>query len=1143
MWGHQTLETLWSSIKNGDTASIRNSSYLVWSLLNRGSLWLPIQDYDAKWDYAGKPVMSHADRFRQWIDGFGDISCSNRDGQYHYYKDPEIGIAGIGTLPMAIYPDPRGVSEGNLLSHKEYLSAGTSLSGSSIRRVWHYSKDGNVDYAANTFPGSSEFENDELDTLGRFNKGSGEIAGSVLDFFSPSKADGTANTDLADISYPIRNSCEDNWVILITSGQEIEPKAGTDRRYTVADAIKGLYDATNKLTSKDARGGGDNPMKGSVIYAEYEQVTARSEDNDGKRGQARRIDLDHPIRTMVVGIVADPDKLDDSDPSYEAMRNNVIDMRNNLNRMARAGRGYDPDDESSGVTAYFADDAQTLFEQVEAALTAIKESQVQQPGHGSMEAASGAEGDELSLNLFSNTYRIIQGDQWDATLTRYAVSFDKNEDIELTEKWRFEKKLIEKRSTDLNLNNPTWRNVVYWGNKGSARKFVTLKAGDPKFKELTGMSDSRIDAANLPNGAFGSVPMDKAFYYWFQGYDYSYNSSGQGKKLPRSNMLTDFGRTGIVFADFPPVSFDATPPPGYEAWAKSISKDTRSNDVRLYAQTNDGILHAINPRDGDEEMAILPPPVLVPWKLATLKTTVSEGKLRWINADAESVRSNPAYLLDGPLMTGRFDINRDGAPGSWRTYLIGTLGRGGSGLYAMDVTSPKAPKFAWYRENLSEAGKLLSMSAADDGYKESGWGSVSADETPYRKLGYNSPAPHMGITGGLAANEQISFIALSGGVRYDYDAAKNGGEGATLLFINPANGSVIKAFDSGSIPAGNNFSGDALVGSTPRMGMMTSEPALYRSDTSKYLAGRVFAADNRGNIFMVKLEDRDASGNNAVTPLPVNDWSIEPIASLQTDNVLKPDNYSIPYGMAIAREKATSAIWLAGGTSDVLTRKTPTLTTGVIKNKSQLIFSFSYKDGQGAFYRNDAGGLKQLALSSASMNDPSLSLKPSEGYKGWYIPLMEDKQNNFREYVSATPYIIADNLFIPTFIQEKVIINDSSLCELERNVNGDSRLYMVGLTSGEGKWNIGGKKEKYLTVKGAKIVGLTHVKHDGKEKLLATIDKLSSDNNLDDLISKGFLKRTGDQYIIEVASARGGAAPQRSYLKNGGSFINYWLEK
>ena len=104
----------------------------------------------------------------------------------------------------------------------------------------------------------------------------------------------------------------------------------------------------------------------------------------------------------------------------------------------------------------------------------------------------------------------------------------------------------------------------------------------------------------------------------------------------------------------------------------------------------------------------------------------------------------------------------------------------------------------------------------------------------------------------------------------------------------------------------------------------------------------------------------------------------------------------------------------------MLMRKTPTLPFGVIKNKSQMIFAFSYQDGQNAFYRNDNGGLKELAASSPNKNDPNLTLKASEGYRGWYIPLADDKQNNFREYVSASPYIIRGNLYIPTFIQEKV---------------------------------------------------------------------------------------------------------------------------
>src|SRR5262249_15290147 len=45
-------------------------------------------------------------------------------------------------------------------------------------------------------------------------------------------------------------------------------------------------------------------------------------------------------------------------------------------------------------------------------------------------------------------------------------------------------------------------------------------------------------------------------------------------------------------------------------------------------------------------------------------------------------------------------------PNGWRTLLVGALGRGGNGIYALDVTDPTNPQVKW--ENSSSAGMAAS---------------------------------------------------------------------------------------------------------------------------------------------------------------------------------------------------------------------------------------------------------------------------------------------------------------------------------------------------------------------------------------------------------------------------------------------------
>ena len=92
-----------------------------------------------------------------------------------------------------------------------------------------------------------------------------------------------------------------------------------------------------------------------------------------------QIDLDRPIRTLVVGIVANPD--DPDVRNNAAVRAEVIRMRENLNRMARAGQGKDISDTSVG--AFFADDVPSLMAAIRNAIMFI-ENHEEQTGKGQM---------------------------------------------------------------------------------------------------------------------------------------------------------------------------------------------------------------------------------------------------------------------------------------------------------------------------------------------------------------------------------------------------------------------------------------------------------------------------------------------------------------------------------------------------------------------------------------------------------------------------------------------------------------------------------------------------------------------------------------------------------------------------------------
>lgn len=109
--------------------------------------------------------------------------------------------------------------------------------------------------------------------------------------------------------------------------------------------------------------------------------------------------------------------------------------------------------------------------------------------------------------------------------------------------------------------------------------------------------------------------------------------------------------------------------PGYSAFA--AARRTRANV--LWATSNDGMLHGFNASTGTPLLSYVPE-TIVP-RLAEL--TVPDAGVR--------------AFVDGSPFTADVDTTA-GASGSpnWRTYLFSSLGRGGRGLFALDVTEPSS---------------------------------------------------------------------------------------------------------------------------------------------------------------------------------------------------------------------------------------------------------------------------------------------------------------------------------------------------------------------------------------------------------------------------------------------------------------------
>ncbi|MDR3280912.1 MAG: hypothetical protein LBT23_10400 [Synergistaceae bacterium] len=1151
--------------RNGNSGKLQGekSDRPQFKLMNRASLHLPILEYDHVWQKGGKTI-THADKFRMWINGLADIKSAgttktaydaksanraalgntayDRIDQFHYYNDPEIGVAGVFALPQAIFPDPRprdSVTGKELnLSREYYRSKGW---------IWYSMRDYDINYRADFRRYS-----DELEITGapraRYNAGSGEAAGSVLDFFSPiidysiappvttdsegeSYGDGSrtvqvyhSNTkanraavdisDLAEASFPIKSTCEDNWLIVIASGAEPRIADKSVYSYSAWEAVKNLYDSTDAARSKDVR------LPTGPRKAPYKQVTMMTKKAFG--GIAlKSTDLDNPIRTLVIGIVAsenDPDVRNNAHVLSEVRR-----MRLNLIRMAVAGQGGDASTVDYGnmynapYQPFFADNVASLQVAVQNALTSVGSAQQPQQAKGSVTKVKYGTGANDNAYL-SGTYQAVHNNQWEGTLKRYVpvISNDVIVKMDAAGSWELGEKRKRKRDAG-------GLDVMYWD--ALAGKFKKLTQAEATARNIFGLANNLIVFDDN-----GRLPYNEALYQWVRGYDYSYIKNAL---YPRAKLLADFSLHSIALVDKPNTSGGSLP--GYHAW--SAAEALKGNPAVFYIQTNDGILHVVDTESGDEKKTILLPPVLLPNRLATLKTTPgANGKLSWIDVTAPdgadgARRSVSGFTLDGPIKMRRF---KDVSTGSgWGTYLIGTLGRGGGGLYMLDVSDHDEPKMMWYHEKYEN--DLISMPPGAS--YPSHTNSPGVDYAGYMKLGYNSPAPTMGVVRepGVAPDgnpNMRNIIVLAGGAQTNLAPIENGGEGATLLVLDPYDGSVARAFDGDSVD--RNFRvGGSVKGIAPYMGMMVSEPTLYQATNdglaySSYLTGRIYAADNRGNIFAVLLEGTGAGGHT--THLYPNQWEIKTVATLQRDLASAASfggNYAIPHGVLL--KKDGDSIWIAGGTADILTKKKDEYDPGVIANDKQMIFAFRSSDKRKApMTRSD---LQELQKSS----DGAMG----SGMDGWYIEL--DRRFGFDEYVSAKPMLIGGMLLVPTFTTTKYnLANVTDICKATtRVVSGYSRLYALNLRDGSASlWTLPNskKKTKYIQMDGIKMTGMNRVDNNGKISALVSFDDLGEGKPSD-------TGQAAARYVegFNALSVTLPPSPAPINLTSGDSVIYYWL--
>jgi type IV pilus assembly protein PilY1 len=227
---------------------------------------------------------------------------------------------------------------------------------------------------------------------------------------------------------------------------------------------------------------------------------------------------------------------------------------------------------------------------------------------------------------------------------------------------------------------------------------------------------------------------------------------------------------------------------GYVAGKKNDPRDCpESGDCpyerkdTVFVGANDGMLHAFDGRTLEEYFAYVP--------------AALHHKLKHL-ADKDYTHR---YYVDGQVAVGDANIE-----GSWGTYLVGTLGGGGRGVYALDVTDP---------EDFTEDDVLWELTAEDD--------------------------PDIGYTYGepvITRLQNGTWVAIFGNGYNSQDRQ------AYLFVVDLRNGEVLQKVAVGD--AGSNG---------------LSGVASWTDPVERAHVARVYAGDLEGTMWRFDFEDGSAS--------------------------------------------------------------------------------------------------------------------------------------------------------------------------------------------------------------------------------------------------------------------------------------------
>jgi len=384
--------------------------------------------------------------------------------------------------------------------------------------------------------------------------------------------------------------------------------------------------------------------------------------------------------------------------------------------------------------------------------------------------------------------------RWQGNLFAFPIIDTDTGELAATAKWDTSSKLTLRDLT----GKP--RNIITYDKSASVSDGVAFQWADISL-------DMQNDLKINPSGGTDADAVGEARLDYIRG-DRSNEGFGYGFR-ERGSLMGDLINSGPVFVGKPALSWpDYAPfPTGSEAYSEFKNGSAASRQKMVYVGANDGMLHAFNDSNGEEEFAYIP-------GLAYSQT---------VNAGLHYL-TDPNYLHNyyvdlTPTLSDVYISS--GSSTEWHTLLIGGMRSGGRGYFALNVTNPASFKEA------NAANMVL-------------WEFTSDDDAD---LGFSYSRPFIG----LANDSGNTWVAIFG------NGYNSTGSGEASLFIVD-----IEAGVDGSWTLGSDYKKISTGVGSPADPNGLTTPALADIDGNGTI-DRVYAGDLRGNMWVFDLSSSNAN--------------------------------------------------------------------------------------------------------------------------------------------------------------------------------------------------------------------------------------------------------------------------------------------